>query len=57
MNKTTKYKIKAKALFFKSFLLVSSFFIITSCANDDTQTVAEFTQLVMADEFDTDGMI
>jgi len=35
---------------------MSSFFIIASCANDDTQTVAEFTQLVMADEFSTDGV-
>jgi len=37
-----------------SFLLVAVL-VISSCANDDTQTVATFTELVMADEFDKDG--
>ena len=57
MNKTNKYKIRPKALLFKSFLLTTIFFVVTSCSNDDTQTVAEFTQLVMADEFSTDGVL
>ena len=54
MNKTIKYKIKEKALLFMSFLLVAVL-VISSCATDDTQTVAEFTELVMSDEFDTEG--
>jgi beta-glucanase (GH16 family) len=29
--------------------------LITSCSFDDTQTVARFTELVMADEFDVEG--
>ena len=41
-------------------LLMSSplamlFFLILGCATDDTQTVTNFTQLVMFDEFSTDG--
>ena len=54
MNKTIKYKIKEKALLFMSFLLVAVL-VISSCATDDTQTVAEFTELVWQDEFDTEG--
>nr|WP_248724947.1 glycoside hydrolase family 16 protein [Seonamhaeicola sp. ML3] len=30
-------------------------FMLSSCETDDTQTVASFTNLVMADEFNTDG--
>jgi len=54
MNKTIKYKINAKAILALSYLLVAVF-LITGCANDDTQTVANFTELVLQDEFDTDG--
>lgn len=43
-----------KALFFKCFLLVLAF-NISSCETDETQTVATFTNLVMSDEFDTNG--
>ncbi len=53
MNKTIKYKI-TKALLFISFLLVTVL-VISSCATDDTQTVATFTELVWQDEFDTEG--
>ncbi len=35
--------------------VISSFFIAVSCTTDDTQTVANFTELVMSDEFNTDG--
>ncbi len=35
--------------------LVVPFLVITSCSNDETQTVAQFTELVMQDEFDADG--
>lgn len=54
MNKTIKYKIKEKTLLFMSFLLIAVF-VIYSCETDETQTVATFSNLVMADEFDTDG--
>ena len=39
-----------------SFLLVV-LFITSSCASDDTQTVATFTELVWQDEFDTEGAV
>ncbi len=55
MIKTIKYKTKEKALLFVSFLLVTVF-VISSCATDDTQTVAEFTNLVWQDDFDTEGV-
>ncbi len=37
-----------------SFLLIATF-VISSCETDETQTVTTFTELVMSDEFDTDG--
>ena len=57
-EKMKKMKInlmRIKALLFKSFLLALPFAVILSCSTDDTQTVAKFTELVMADEFDTNG--
>jgi len=36
-------------------LAIISSFVLVSCDNDETQTVAELTNLVMADEFDIDG--
>ena len=54
MNKTNEYKIKGKSFLFMSFLLVA-ILVIYSCETDETQTVAEFTDLVWQDEFDTDG--
>jgi beta-glucanase (GH16 family) len=53
MNKKLKYKVRTKAIVFKSFL-IASFFVI-SCSTDETQTVARFTELVISDEFDADG--
>ena len=55
MNKSNKYKMEIKTMAFKCFLLAAPFFVISSCSNDETQTVARFTELVMQDEFDTDG--
>ncbi len=49
-----KYKIIEKAFLFMSFLLVAVL-VISSCATEDTQTVARFTKLVWQDEFDTEG--
>ncbi|WP_052188357.1 family 16 glycosylhydrolase [Cellulophaga sp. Hel_I_12] len=39
----------------KSFFLVIFLMVNQSCAVDDTQTVVNFTELTMQDEFDTDG--
>ncbi len=38
-------------------LLLVLFTVFTSCSSDETQTVATFTVLDIADEFDTDGML
>ena len=54
MNKTITYKIKEKTLLFMSFLMVAVL-VISSCETDETQTVATFSNLVMSDEFDTEG--
>lgn len=35
--------------------LFCGWFFIAGCANDDTQTVVKFTEIVMQDEFDVDG--
>ena len=40
-----------------SLALLVSFNMFTSCSSDETQTVANFDQLVMQDEFDTDGVL
>lgn len=39
----------------KSFLIIGSIGLLVSCSNDTTQKVTNFTELVMQDEFDTDG--
>ena len=57
INKTKLYNLKIKGIVSKVFLLVSAFFMITSCSDSEEQTVAEFTNLVMADEFNTDGVL
>jgi beta-glucanase (GH16 family) len=55
MKKIKINLMRIKAILFKSFLLALPFVIILSCSTDDTQTVAQFTELVMADEFDANG--
>ncbi|WP_339917822.1 glycoside hydrolase family 16 protein [Yeosuana marina] len=55
MNKTKTYKIKKQSLLFMSFLLVAVL-VIYSCETDEKQTVATFNNLVIADEFDVDGV-
>lgn len=39
----------------RCFFLTSLFLMLFGCSNDGEQTVATFTELVMQDEFDTDG--
>ncbi|SNZ01803.1 glycoside hydrolase family 16 protein [Flagellimonas pacifica] len=53
MNNSYIHK-KTKALQFPSLLFVM-LLLISSCETDDAQTVATFTDLVIADEFDTEG--
>lgn len=45
---------KTKIILINSSLMVL-FFVISSCSTDEKQTVTNFTQLVMADEFNIDG--
>ncbi len=57
MKSTTKkdkvYIIKKSNLLLSiGFLLVTSLVFVLSCSPDETQTVANFTNLTMADEFD-----
>jgi beta-glucanase (GH16 family) len=54
MKKINRNLMLIKRQVFKAFLL-TSFFAATSCSTDETQKVATFTQLVMQDEFNTDG--
>ncbi len=48
------YNKTMKSIILKSIVVIL-FCSLSSCATDDTQTVATFTELVMADEFDTNG--
>ncbi|MDO5978886.1 glycoside hydrolase family 16 protein [Flavivirga spongiicola] len=54
MIKKHKYKWRTKEALMMVLSIVS-FFVISGCETDDTQTVATFTELVMADEFNVDG--
>jgi beta-glucanase (GH16 family) len=54
MIKKHEYKMRTKKALI-TMLLAVSFFVVSSCETDETQTVATFTNLVMADEFNTDG--
>jgi beta-glucanase (GH16 family) len=58
MNSIIKSKIQIKKM--NRYILLSSFLsviflTIIGCANDETQKVVNYKNLVMADEFDTDG--
>lgn len=55
MNKINKYKILSQKILMKAFLIAIPMFVISSCNTDETQTVVNFTQIVMQDEFDTNG--
>ena len=57
MNLINKFKIKSKVTFFSFLILISFFFVTSSCSNDETQTVVNFKELVMQDEFDVDGAL
>ncbi len=53
-KKRTVQQRNSKRLLMSSPLAML-FFLMLGCATDDTQTVTNFTQLVMFDEFSTDG--
>ena len=39
----------------KGLPLIALFFLVLGCATEETQTVVNFTEITMQDEFDTDG--
>lgn len=55
MKKINRNLVLVKRLLFKPLLLALPIFVISSCTTDEKQTVTTFNQLVMADEFDTNG--
>jgi beta-glucanase (GH16 family) len=56
MKKINSNIMLIKGLVFKSLLLVLPIFVISSCSTNETQKVANFTELVMQDEFNEDGV-
>lgn len=56
MKQINRNLILIKGLVFKALLLALPIFVISSCTTSEKQTVATFSQLVMADEFDTEGV-
>jgi beta-glucanase (GH16 family) len=57
ITKKEKVSIIKKSNLFVSigFLLVTSLVFVLGCSPDETQTIANFTSLTMADEFDVSG--
>ncbi len=53
INKNLNIKINSSFIY--SMLSLAVFFLITNCDTDETQTVTNFTDLTMQDEFDVDG--
>ena len=56
MNKTNKTSMGKNVVLLKT-LLLGMLFIVIGCNPDETQTVAEYKNLVLFDEFDTDDII
>ncbi|MFT4943639.1 MAG: beta-glucanase (GH16 family) [Flavobacteriales bacterium] len=56
MNKTNKTSMGKNVVLLKT-LLLGMLFIVIGCNPDETQTVAEYKNLVLSDEFDTDDII
>ncbi|MFT4983176.1 MAG: beta-glucanase (GH16 family) [Flavobacterium sp.] len=55
MKKINRNLMLIKGLVFKSLFLALPIFVISSCSSDEKQTVAQFTKLVMQDEFTKEG--
>lgn len=54
MIEKNKHTTRVNTILLLSFISLSVF-VISSCDTDETQTVTTLTELVMSDEFDTDG--
>ena len=54
MNKINKYKMRFQTIVLNNFIFALAI-TLTNCSNDETQTVASYTNLVMSDEFDVEG--
>jgi beta-glucanase (GH16 family) len=60
MNKrfnSNKLKMKKIAISTGLLIVVLSMVTLSSCSNDDTQTVTTLNNLIMSDEFNTDGAL
>jgi len=55
MNQRNQFKISGIMMSAKTSILAILIFILASCAGDDTQVVTNLDNLVMSDEFDTNG--
>ncbi len=57
MNLIDKFKIKTKLRSFSLSIFISVILVICSCSYEESQTVANFKELVMQEEFEVDGPI
>ena len=57
MNLIDKFKIKTKLRSFSLSIFISVTLVICSCSYEESQTVANFKELVMQEEFEVDGPI
>lgn len=57
MNLKNKFKKRTGLLFFGFLVPVIFILVILGCSYDETQTVVNYKELVMQDEFDIDGSI
>lgn len=55
MNRMNKLKIAMRTDLLKYIFLGISFVIVLGCSTDETQTVVNFTTLVLEEEFEADG--
>jgi beta-glucanase (GH16 family) len=55
MNQINQKQMRSFSMLPNILFLAILLVVISSCADDDKQTVVNFTKLVMADEFDTEG--
>jgi beta-glucanase (GH16 family) len=54
MNNINKHKMRVQTAVLKTFVF-ALVLTLTNCSNEETQTVATYTNLVMSDEFDVEG--
>lgn len=56
MNQKKKYNITTMGIGFLAICMFVLSFVFTSCDLDETQTVTNFNEIVVQDEFDVDGV-